>query len=109
MIEERKCRFYQRSPAKEAGKMASDEEIMRLWKNFADKTKQPEAIIQLYRLAEKEGKEEQLTALEKELTADSTIEAALKTFGWGRGKKESTITTRAIIREAFRLAKEKVK
>ncbi len=89
--------------------MATDEEIMRLWGRFPKTGKQPEAIIRLYRAAENEGKQAGLLSLESELTSDATIESALKTFGWGRRNRTSLITMRALMREAIRLAKEKVK
>ncbi len=86
-------------------RMATDEEILKLWKNTSGngKQEQAKAIIEFYRLAEKEGVER----LEKELLSDATIDAALKTFGWGRGDKRSTITTKAVVRETLRLAREK--
>ncbi|MDO8633745.1 MAG: hypothetical protein Q7K34_00440 [archaeon] len=83
--------------------MATDEEVMQLWNSFSG-MKQPEAIIRLYRLAEDSGKQAGILTLEKELLSDATIEKALQNFGWGRRMKSSTITVRAIIREATRLA-----
>ncbi|MCR4369477.1 MAG: hypothetical protein NUV67_06245 [archaeon] len=82
--------------------MVTDEEIIRLWNGLSDAEKK-EAAIRMYRMGENAG----ISAFEKELLADETIETALKVFGWGRGKKSATITTRAIMREAARIAKEK--
>ncbi|VVC00933.1 Uncharacterised protein [uncultured archaeon] len=54
-------------------------------------------------------KKEAVSTFEAELLSDSTIEAALKGFGWGsRMKKASIITQRAVMREIIRIAKEKM-
>ena len=87
--------------------MASDEEIIKLWGSLPKGSKQAEIIISLYRAAEKEGRQEAILALEAGLLSDASIEAAMQTFGWGRKDKRSTITMRAVMREAIRLAKEK--
>ncbi|MFH1471249.1 MAG: hypothetical protein ABIF01_05855 [Candidatus Micrarchaeota archaeon] len=88
--------------------MATDDEIKRLWKNFPDKTGETDAIVHLYRLAENEGKQAGISAIEKELLSDSTIEAAMRTFGWGKNKKASIIASRALMRTAIDVAKKKI-
>ena len=45
--------------------------------------------------------------MEKELTSDATLEASLKSFGWGKSRL-SIITLRNVMKEAARLAKEKM-
>jgi len=87
--------------------MATDEEILQLRASFPAKTKPDEAVIRLYRAAGNAGQQAALSAMEKELLSDATIESALKTFGWGRRNRTSLITMRALMREAFRLAAEK--
>lgn len=94
--------------------MATEEEISQLWNSFPKKLKQEEAIVRLYRLAEKEGRQAGMSAMEKELLSDATIEAALQAFGFGRHKRDSVkragiITQRAVLREAIRIAIEKMK
>ena len=87
--------------------MASDEEIIQLWGSFPKKKARSEAIIGLYRMAEDAGKQVGLSALETELLSDATLESAMNSFGWGRRDKRSTITMRAVMREALRIAKDK--
>jgi len=89
--------------------MSTDEEIMQLWKGFPKDLEPAQAIARLYRHAEETGRTEGILAIEKELLLDATIESAIKTFGWGRSSKASIITTRAILREALRIASEKLK
>ena len=80
---------------------------MQLWNRLPKK--KTGAIIRLYRLAENAGRQAALSAMKKELLSDSTIEAALQSFGWGRRyKKASLITQRAVLRETVRLAAEKM-
>ena len=90
-------------------KEMTDEEIIHFWSSFSKNMKPAEAVVSLYHHAENAGRQAGISAVEKELLSDSTIEEALQSFGLGRKKKASTITTRAIMREAFRLAKEKTK
>ncbi len=87
--------------------MATDEEILKLWGGSAKKKEDAQAIVRLYRLAENTGRQEGSSALEKEILTDATIEAAYGLFGFGKRDKRSTITQRAIMREAFRIAREK--
>ncbi len=87
--------------------MATNEEIIKSWNSMPKRMKQDEAIVQFYRTAEAAGRQQAISAVETELLSDSTIETALSSFGLGRKKKASTITTRAVMREAFRIAKEK--
>ncbi|MEK6953573.1 MAG: hypothetical protein AABX01_01080 [Candidatus Micrarchaeota archaeon] len=88
--------------------MATDEEILQLWEKLPKKKERAQDIVRLYRLAESAGRQEAVLALEKELLLDATIESALKTFGWGRNSRASIITTRALLREAARIAIMKV-
>ncbi|MFA6048410.1 MAG: hypothetical protein WC792_00490 [Candidatus Micrarchaeia archaeon] len=87
--------------------MATDGEIIQLWKSLPEKTRNTEGAIKIYRLAEDAGRNEGISAFEKELSSDATIETALKTFGWGSRFKGSLITLRAVLKEAGRLAREK--
>lgn len=90
--------------------MATDGEIIRMWESLPKDLKPQEAAAQLYRIAQEAGKKDCLAALEKELLSDATIEEATGLFfGLGRYKKAGTITQKAIMREAFRLAKEKAR
>ncbi|GEM_PF-2074803 len=89
--------------------MATDKEIRQLWDSFSEKMKQPDTVIHFYRHAENEGKQEGLLEMEKELVSDSPIEAAIQVFGFGRRNKAGTITQRAVIREATRIAIENIK
>ena len=84
--------------------MATDGTIIQSWKKFSETMSPTDAAVRLYRLAEEAGKQESLRAMEKELLSDEVIESALKTFGWGRGKKSTIVTQRAILRRAIRLA-----
>lgn len=88
--------------------MATDEEILQSW-NSLEKMKQNEAIIHLYRLAEAAGRKTGISDFEQELFSDPTIEAALKNFGWGSRMKGGLITQRAVLREAVRIARERLK
>ncbi len=56
----------------------------------------------------KRGFEAGISAMEKELLTDATVEASLQPFGWAHKDKRTLITLRAVLREAIRLAKEKV-
>ncbi len=87
--------------------MATNGEIIKMWNRLAEGAKQDEAIVQFYRAAEAAGRQQAISVIEAELLSDSTIETALSSFGLGRKKKASTITTRAVMREALRIAKEK--
>ncbi len=87
--------------------MTTNGEIMKLWGSLPKSITQDEAIVQFYRAAEAAGRQQAISAVEAELLSDSTIETALSSFGLGRKKKASTITTRAVMREALRIAKEK--
>jgi hypothetical protein len=89
--------------------MATDTEILDLWNNPPIRMKKEEAIISFYHQARKAGAQEGMLALEQELLTDATIETALKTFGWGRGRKESLIATRAVLRGAIQIAIGKLK
>lgn len=90
--------------------MATDNEILELWNSFSKGEENSSfAAIRFYRLAEKEGKQAGVLALEKELLSDETILAAMHVFGWERQKKSSLITLRAIQRETIKLAMAKVK
>ncbi len=89
--------------------MASDKEILQLWKNISSKLKSDEAVLQFYRTAEEAGRKESLSSLEKELVADANINSALDTFGLGRRNKTSLITMRAMLKEVLHLAAEKIK
>jgi hypothetical protein len=55
----------------------------------------------------KHGFEAGISAMEKELLSDATVEAALQPFGWAHTDKRTLITLRAVLREAIHLAKEK--
>ena len=92
--------------------MATDEEILRVWGSLPNKMKRDEAVIRLYRAAEEAGemaaRSAGIAAIGKELLSDATLEAAMNSFGWGRRDKRSTITMRAVMREALRIAKEKI-
>jgi hypothetical protein len=87
--------------------MATDEEILRLWGTLPKTEKSDEAIIRLYRIAEDAGRQAGLSAMEEELLSDATIKASTEAFRWGKRSKASTITLRAVMREAARIAKEK--
>ena len=87
--------------------MATDEEILRLWATLSKTGKSDESIIRFYRLAEYAGRQAGLSAMEKELLTDATLEASTEAFRWGKRSKASTITLRAVMREAARIAKEK--
>lgn len=89
--------------------MATDSEITKKYASFKNTMEKDDAIISLYRHAENAGRQEGISSLEKELLNDSTIEAALKTIGWGRGRKESLIATRAVMRGICQIAIEKIK
>jgi len=86
--------------------MATEDEITRLWGSFPEK--KAEAIIHLYRLAENDGKQTGISVMEKELLSDATIEAAIRTFGWGSNRKASVIASRALMRAAIDIAKKKI-
>ena len=88
--------------------MATDKEILKLWKNMPKNLSQDEMAVRIYREAEKTGTEEGLAAMEKKLLSDSNIEASAQMLGLGRKMKAGTITLRAIIREDIRLAIEKI-
>jgi hypothetical protein len=88
--------------------MATDEEIMQLYNSLPQK-QQAESIVSFYRLAEIAGKQAAILEMEKELVSDATIESAMKTYGLGRRMKASTITMRALLKEAIYIAKEKLK
>jgi len=96
------------NPVKGVGRMASDEEILQLWKRLSEKLKGPDAITGLYRNAQGTGRQEGILAMENELVRDETVEKALKGFGWGKNNRAAVITTRAVIREAAGIAKGKV-
>ena len=92
--------------------MATDEEIIQKWKSIAGEKEKAMAIIGFYRAAEDAGKlsgrQAAVSAMENELLSDATLESAIAAFGHGRHDKRSTITMRAVMREALRIAKEKV-
>ncbi len=94
--------------------METDEKIMRAWDGFRKKMNEKEAIVGFYRLAEDAGRQDGISALEKELLSDTVVEATLQTFGWGMRSRTSVryrtsvITQRALLREAVRLAMEKM-
>lgn len=87
--------------------MTSNDEIVKMWEDFPGGKGREEAVISLYRLAESSGRLDGILAMEKELLSDATLEAAMQTFGWGRQKRASIVTLRAILKEAANIAMDK--
>jgi len=87
--------------------MATEKEIKQAWERLPKGISQPDAIVRFYRMAENAGEKECLSGMEKKMLSDSTLKAALQTFGWATRSKLGVITLKAVIREVLLIATEK--